>query len=78
MFNCCVLIGGEKITFTFECLKTVFHVKQSIYFEMRSCNRSAALRLICTQRTGRVLEEFMRFPTYLHREIFLLDEQSKV
>ena len=66
----------QNKNFTFECMKPVFYVKQSILVVVS--NRIAALRLLCTQCTGCVLEKFKRVPIYLNREIFLLDKQLKV
>ena len=65
-------------------IKTFFWlIKSSIQrktVDTLSCvsNRLAPLRLLCTQLTDRVLEEFKQVRTCFNREIFQLDEQSKV
>ena len=61
--------------------KSNFRIIKNIkkYYEICVSTRSAALRLLCTQFTGRVLEEIKWDPTCLNIEILtILDEQSKV
>ena len=70
-----ILETGKNV---FKCNFRIIKNKKK-YYEICVSTRSAALRLLCTQYTGRVLEEIKWVPICLNREILtILDEQSKV